>query len=619
MSSDPTQLHSLPYEFRIGVTGHRDLGDPAAVRSAVDALLEQLHDLLSSATEFPFGSRSAHGSKARNARWWLARCLKIVWRSMPLATRHVAPERRTRVDWTIVSSLAAGADRIVAEAVLDNERFDGQRRFETVLPLEQSDYEKDFAGDADLNAFRRLLSRADETTELRSPQHDSPSMTSGEARRRAYLRAGRAVVDTCEILIAVWDGDEKANGVGTAAIVRYAVERNRFVLWVDANDPSKPVLSLVADDASPRGWRALPIPNTAKELSRSFHSLAAYNRDSAHDSERAREIVAKEAAPLREAAAKAGLSADCIAPLIQVLLPHFARADQLAARYQSLYTSAARWLYGLAAVAVTIPVLQLLFLPDEIWIIGFEVLTLLVILALLEIGRHDAWHAKWLQDRHLAERLRTAMFMVLVDVAGPRRAQPLERFLPFYDAVGAWVGQVATRLTREASKHRCEVDRVEPLREFVLRAWIDGQTKHQRSSVERHRGLSHRAHRVGVVLFVVTLVAASLHAVGVGHVEDVHELSGWAVLGFMLIALSIALPAWGVAVHAINGMLDRDRIGARAQSMCRILQYEISRDIEQAVSFEELRDAVERAGELLQRENYEWLTSLAFQDLHRPG
>jgi hypothetical protein len=53
--------------------------------------------------------------------------------------------------------------------------------------------------------------------------------------------------------------------------------------------------------------------------------------------------------------------------------------------------------------------------------------------------------------------------------------------------------------------------------------------------------------------------------------------------------------------------------------MCRILQYEISRDIEQAVSFEELRDAVERAGELLQRENYEWLTSLAFQDLHRPG
>ncbi|MDH3438979.1 MAG: hypothetical protein OEN48_18640, partial [Betaproteobacteria bacterium] len=481
-------------------------------------------------------------------------------------------------------------------------------------------YATDFAAD-DLQSFHRLLNRAAETTALDDGRSDTLPVAPDEARRQAYLRAGRAVADTCEILIAVWDGAEGANGVGTAAIVRYAVERNRSVLWVDANDPSKPVRWLIPndDDASPRAWRAAPMPATAKDLSLSFHGLAAYNRDPAHDSARAREIAARETATLYAVAARTGLAADCLAPLIRTLLPHYARADQLAARYQALYTTAARWLYGLAAVAVTIPVLQVLFLPDQSWIIGFEVLALLVILALLEIGRHDAWHDKWLQDRHLAERLRTAMFMVLVDVAGPRRTAPLERFLPFYDAVGAWVGHAAARLTREASTLRCHVDQVGPLRDFVLRAWIDGQTEHHQNSVGRHRGLSRRAHRVGLVLFVVTLVAASLHAVGIGHVEDARELSAWGVIGFTLIALSIALPAWGVAVHAINSMLDRDRISARAERMCRILEYEIARDIEQATSFEELRDAVGRAGELLLRENYEWLTSLAFQELHRPG
>jgi len=615
MSRSPA---ALPYELRIGITGHRHLVDPGAVRVAIDALLEQMHEVFSEAARSPVGPAGGPGTGARTARWWLARCLKFIWRSLPLTEREVPPERRTPIEWTVVSPLAAGADQIVAEAVLDNEGIEGRRRLEALLPFAQEDYEADFAAD-DLQALRRFVNLADATTVLGRESSEPPTVSAEEIRQRAYLRAGRAVADACEILIAVWDGNEDAAGVGTAAIVHYAVERKRFVLWVNAKDPSKPVVRLVPDDTISRAWREVPMPNTAEELSYGFHSLAAYNRDAAYDSGDAREIIAKETAALHSFAAKTGLAADCLAPLIRILLPHYARADQLASRYQTLYTNAARWLYGLAAIAVSIPVLQLLFLPDKTWIIGFEVLALLVILALLEIGRHDAWHDKWLQDRHLAERLRTTMFMVLVDVAGPRRLRRMDRFLPFYDAVGAWVGQATTRLVREASQHRCEVEQVGSLREFVLRAWIDGQAAHQQSSVERHRGLSRRAHRIGLVLFLVTLVAASLHAVGVGHVEDVHELSAWTVFGFVLIALSIALPAWGVAVHAINTMLDRDRIGARAESMCRILRHEMARDIEQAGSFEELRDAVERAGDLLLRENYEWLTSLAFQELHRPG
>ena len=58
MTTEPQHLaaaESLPYELRIGVTGHRELANPDAVRLAVNGLLEQLHAIFSAASEYPFG------------------------------------------------------------------------------------------------------------------------------------------------------------------------------------------------------------------------------------------------------------------------------------------------------------------------------------------------------------------------------------------------------------------------------------------------------------------------------------------------------------------------------------------------------------------------------------
>lgn len=609
---------AIPYELRIGVTGHQKLDDPAAVRGAVDALLEHLHDTLSAAAEFPLGRQSAPGWRVRNARWLLARCTKPIWRTLPVPTRRVREENRTPVVWTVVSALAAGADQIVVDAVLENQQVQGERRLEVLLPFKEEVYREHVLGAEAKEAFDRLMRGASKTIVLSDDTHESVA-DSADVRREAYLRAGRATVDACEILIAIWDGQADDNGVGTGAMVKYAVERDRFVLWIDAGNPSGPIQQLLHDEGSGQRWRVAPLPDTARELSPGFFSLAAYNRDPAHDRVRVEKGIAAKSEELRKIAHDVQLSEACVEPLLRTLLPHSVRSSRLADRYQSLYTTAAGWLYGLAALSVTIPVVQALFLPHQAWIIGFEVLALLTILVLLEIGRHQGWHEKWLQDRHLAERLRTAMFTVLVDIAGPRSHSAPERFLPYYGARGAWVGQAANWLTRQAFAQRCGEERVDALREFIRQAWIEEQIGYHRKSKDRHRHKNHRAHWIGLVFFLVTLIAALLHAFGVGHVEGAHELSAWVALGFALIALSIALPAWGASVHAVNTMLDHDRVSSRSDGMYRLLKYEVAPDIEQATSLEELRIAVERAAELMMRENYEWLTSLAFHELHRPG
>jgi hypothetical protein len=124
--------------------------------------------------------------------------------------------------WTIVSSLAEGADRLAARHLLGHPGS----RLVAVLPLEVDDYETDFATSASRAEFRDLLGRAEETVVV-TPQ--------GE-RDLAYEAAGRAVLDRSDVLLAVWDGQGCQGVGGTGAIVQIARERGLPVVWVHAGN-----------------------------------------------------------------------------------------------------------------------------------------------------------------------------------------------------------------------------------------------------------------------------------------------------------------------------------------------------------------------------------------------
>ena len=121
----------------------------------------------------------------------------------------------------VVSPLAEGADRLVAEAVL-------QRGGDLVvpLPLPIDDYLQDFEAEESKAEFQRLLERAAEMIELPA----TPT------RNEAYEQVGLYVLDNCDVLIAVYDGQPSQGRGGTADIVERALQRGTPVLHIKAGN-----------------------------------------------------------------------------------------------------------------------------------------------------------------------------------------------------------------------------------------------------------------------------------------------------------------------------------------------------------------------------------------------
>lgn len=124
--------------------------------------------------------------------------------------------------FAVVSSLAEGADRLVVRQVLCR----SHSRLIVALPLPESDYLDDFATEESQEEFRRLLSQAKEIVEL----HPASS------RDETYEAAGRYVLDNCDVLVAIWDGQAAQGLGGTGGILAEARRRGLPVAWVHAGN-----------------------------------------------------------------------------------------------------------------------------------------------------------------------------------------------------------------------------------------------------------------------------------------------------------------------------------------------------------------------------------------------
>jgi hypothetical protein len=118
------------------------------------------------------------------------------------------------------SALAQGADRLVVEQIL--QRRDA--RLVAVLPLTPADYETDFEPEGQV-VFARLLERA----------HEILVVDAVSSREEAYELAGQTIVETSDVLVALWDGGPSRGRGGTAEIVRYARDRQVPVEVVTVN------------------------------------------------------------------------------------------------------------------------------------------------------------------------------------------------------------------------------------------------------------------------------------------------------------------------------------------------------------------------------------------------
>jgi hypothetical protein len=117
---------------------------------------------------------------------------------------------------TCVTSLAVGADQLFANAVL---RHGGE--LEAILPFPE--YESTFTETHDRREYARLLKLASKVEVLeRHGSHED-----------AYFASGKRMVDTSEIILAVWDGKPAAGRGGTGDVVNYARRQKRRTIHLN--------------------------------------------------------------------------------------------------------------------------------------------------------------------------------------------------------------------------------------------------------------------------------------------------------------------------------------------------------------------------------------------------
>jgi hypothetical protein len=586
----PLRDERIPFRARIGVTGHRHIGNLAEVEAAVAQALQEIHEAFATA-------------------------------------------RYTDVVFTILSSLAVGSDRLVVRKALDGAL---SAELGAVLPVARASYEQDFHGVQEREEFRELFECASAQIELES--HHIPK---GDLRDAAYDRAGHYIVEHSDVLIALWDGRDALGRGGTGDIVKYAKQRGIWVLAVpavglreelplartrimrlaDRRRKRTAIIGLHRIDRCnkllswPRRDRLLSWPRRDRLLSwpRRDRLLSWPRRDRLLSWPRRDRLLSWP----RRADGKLRAERDRLAGMIAsgaslqreglgVLdwaLARLAVADRRAVVNHRWQTLLAWSIHLLAALAVTAVAIQLVYQPHRPgWLVVEMLLVLCLLLAVLT-ARIVRFRDRWSGYRSLAEAIRSGMFIALCgldDKPGATRA----RILGASDE--AWFQRAFTQVWQSRPQVSLRRDEAPGLRAFLIEGWIDDQIKYHQCTARRTRIVSNLCTLLMSAIALATITVALLH-LSMLHSRSPSE-------GALKLA-ALALPAFGGAVAGLREYgqlrLHQER-SERAATRLRTLRGRMAG----ATTLASVRHLATEAQQIMVDETVDWYGVSEFQDLN---
>jgi hypothetical protein len=465
----------------------------------------------------------------------------------------------------VVSSLAEGADRIFARAVL---RANGQ--LEAILPLDPADYRADFDSATSKQEFADLLAQA-VVQEVIPPEPTRPD---------SYQSAGKRVVDRSDVMVFLWDGNPAQGVGGTAEIYEYAQHRKKAIFWI-RTDGSSAELMLEP--------RTRPMPLSPEGL----RQLHRYNRERLPSS-------ATRCPPLVNRLPESGSGP--AKALTEHFWYFFARADSLATTLQRRWLRLTRLLYALAAIAVLIVAAQILFAPSHEHYAWFEFAVLLAVTVLLLLARFGDWRQRWISARYLAEQIRSLVFLALADAtadgdtsfAGARSAGT---------EATSWTDRAVNEIWWSRPDY-CPSD-LEGLRQVLDEQWIGDQLRYHDKTSRRYEEHSRRFAWAAVGLFALSAVAALVHSIGIRHTNSV-----W---GF----LSIVVPAIGAALSGYAAQRDYARHAERSRLFAATLN-QAQQQLTAAASFHDIQEIAASVAMLMRGEAGDWYSIVRLQEIEPP-
>ena len=539
--------------FHVGVTGHRALPEAAvpAIAKTVSAVLTTIEAMV---------------------------------RGIADAETRLVPETGAPL-LRVISSLAEGADQLVAEAALER-----GWELQCPLPFAREEYAKDFSGAA-AERFGALLARATSVFE-----HD------GDRRHAdwAYLEAGRTMLAQSDLVIAVWDGQPSRGTGGTAEVVREALARGIPVVRIDPAKPEVPVL--LGTSPNGRDWAAgvqkylddLLSLEGHKGLGRLrtylssvqdlrnyawayqfFRSVFSGERWSIKQSRRALYSRAVDTWPVQWRAELPTLSR--IGERIDAGVgEHYAWANGLAETNTGIFRSAYILRYFLVTLAVLWGAIGF-YAPISLGWKGFVAQALCLLAAIWLILRDNCrgWQRKGIEYRWLAEQLRIHRYLLPLG----RTVLPVTQHgHPIYEGP-RWARRHVRCIVRRIGLVHGRVDAtyLRAHRAIVLEheiAGLGGQWRYHNKNAKRNRRIADRLRRWAMRFFVVGFVAI---VVRMGLWAWAPASKPWSEMGLVDLlwvlekAAAATLPALGVMFSSMGSHGEFKRLAARSRAMAKYL------------------------------------------------
>jgi hypothetical protein len=614
--------------LRLGVSGHRvppklPRESEPPLRAAVDRILSAIVESARTAENDFGGARSANAKS----------------------------------EFVVVSSLAEGSDRIVAEAGLA-----AGYTLEAVLPFGRAEYARDFATPQSQTAFERLLAASTAVFELDG---------AADERSRAYEAAGFVMLANTDLLIAIWDGEDAAGTGGTAQIVGRAIADGIPVIrldpdntgameisWSQAGDllpahaymqqrhtfrpADEATVGLVIQDILSKPDEAeesLPIYLAEKERRWNFClwyplllflfgvrvprltdlRLPPALADTQQQWREYFDILPKDRAqrPAIEA----------------LLLPAFSAADHLGVFYSLVYRGTYVFSFAFAAIAVMLALLGVVIHEADIkvYFVVVEFFIICTILITWRVGMQRQWHRRWLEYRRLAECLRHMRVLAPLGVEGP-----INR--PGVDVDGQdWVSWYAWSLRRLIPLPNGVVDAgyIDKIRTAVCAVEIAGQTDYHHSNARRLASLEARMHITGQALFALTgVLCVVFFGLYLAHYfpssADPHNDAMQCVLRHcqephrylvldLFTFLTALLPTLGAALGAIGAQGDFRTRSEQSERTATRLEAINQALTDEPLDFARLADRVQKTSDIMMADLEEWQTVFRTRPLSLPA
>jgi len=454
---------------------------------------------------------------------------------------------------TVMSALAEGADRLVAEEAL-------QLGIPLIVPLPMPGplYIDDFESIKAQESFDYLCSRAAEFYELPITPGNTPESIheQGPNRSLQYAQLGVYLCAHCHILLALWDGKETDKLGGTGQVVRfhrddvmpgYTPESAGSGLIL-TDDESDLVYHIVCSRDREGGEPAEPLQALdywwysldrdeprAKQIPDKYRRVFRHTSEFSADAREHENSIRKEAYPLLDAKSSAELPAG-----VRDIDHVFRAADWLAIYFQKRMLLALRTTHLLALLMGLTYIVYSDLLPKPYFLYAF--LGFLVLATIIHtVAAREAWHRKYLDYRTLAEGLRVQLYWAAAGVTtGTISKFTHDNFLQAQDPDLGWIRNVMRVAGTEcdASGYNDSVGL-----EFTLKEWLGDEDSGQlgyfrRKGEERTRDYL-RTERLSKIVLWIGSAAITLLILMSAELGDLMRDPVVVLMGVMLLLVGI--------------------------------------------------------------------------------